>query len=118
MNVKFQISVRQATIGNIDHPNRFNYWINPFFGGKRRRYKRNIIYFDSSQTLLQPQPIPRPQFDFGLEHYMTIKRSSVVHLKKPEIESNKRMKKIRFNNELDCQSEYPFLAEIGMLSIR
>jgi len=116
-NQDCEISIRQAIIGNIDRPNRLDYLFNPFFGCKRRRNKRNIFYSDYSQPLLRPQPLPQPQFDFGLEHYMSIKRSSIVPLKKPEIESSKRIKKLRFNNELDFQSKYPFLAEIGMFSI-
>uniref|UniRef100_M1DCJ4 Uncharacterized protein n=1 Tax=Solanum tuberosum TaxID=4113 RepID=M1DCJ4_SOLTU len=116
-NQECEISIRQAITGNIDRPNRFDYLFNPFFGCKRRRNKRNIFYSDYSRPLLRPQPLPRPQFDFGLEHYMSIKRSSTVPLKKPEIELSKRIKKLRFNNELDFQLKYPFLAKIGMLSI-
>ncbi|KAG5577396.1 hypothetical protein H5410_057530 [Solanum commersonii] len=89
MGKKYQeceTSIRQAIIGNIDCPNRFDYWFNPFFGCKRQRNKRNIFYSDYSKPLLRPQPLPRPQFNFGLEHYMSIKRSYTVTLKKPEIE--------------------------------
>uniref|UniRef100_A0A3Q7IXT9 Uncharacterized protein n=1 Tax=Solanum lycopersicum TaxID=4081 RepID=A0A3Q7IXT9_SOLLC len=117
-NEECEISIRLAIVGNVDCPNRFDYWFNPFFGCKRRRNKRNILYADYyHQPLLRPQPSPRPQFDFGLEHFMSIKRSTSVPLKKHEIGSNKRIKKLRLNNELDFQSKYPFLAEIGMLSM-
>ncbi|KAK4708876.1 hypothetical protein R3W88_029801 [Solanum pinnatisectum] len=114
-----EISIRQAIIRGIDRPNRFDYCFNLFFTCKKQSNKRNIFYSNHSQSLLRPQPLPRPQFDFGLEHYMSIKRSSTstVPLKRSETEPSKRIKKFRFNNESDFQSKYPFLTEIGMFSI-
>ncbi|KAG5577400.1 hypothetical protein H5410_057534 [Solanum commersonii] len=111
------ISIRQAIIGGIDRPNRYDYCFNLFFTCKKQRNKRNIFYANHSQSLLRPQPLPRSQFDFGLEHYMSIKHRSTVPLKRSETELSKRIKKFRFNNESDFQSKYPFLAEIGMFSI-
>lgn len=106
------MSIRQAIIGNHDHPNCFNFCFNPFFECKRRKNKKCIFYSDHYQ---RPEPSTRPYFDFGLQYYKP--RITVSSLKRPEAEPSERIKKLRLNDESDFKSKYPLLAAIGMLSI-